>query len=185
MRKLIALLLIFILSGCSQNTTFESLGTKEAKPLHDLSLSLSDTPPECMEEENPLYDYSLFLRDTPLLFIEYLYSNQIDIDMEKEGEFLFGTQDINDWVSKYHVIWENEMNIVYENLIAQLSEEARSHFKESQASWESMMRYHLLLWYEIFHLSKCRGTGDPAMVALQSMDIIRKRTFLLAEYYYW
>jgi uncharacterized protein YecT (DUF1311 family) len=117
--------------------------------------------------------------------MNYLYFNQIDIDMEAEGELLYNTMEINAWVSKYNDIWENEMNAVYENVLEQLSSEAKDKLEESQASWESTMQHHLLLWYDIFDLTKGRGSGDPSMVTLQRISMLKIRTFLLAEYHYW
>lgn len=184
MRKfLILCLVILILSGCTQNANSESSGTDKETPS-----SLSDTPPVNTEtEEKRSYDSSLFLWDTPPEFKEYLYSNQIDIDMEREENEsgMYKTSDINNFCVKYYDIWNNEMNIVYENLIEQLSGEAKSKLEKSQEAWVTEEQYSSSLWYDIFELSKGYGTGDAAMVCLQRVDRIRKRTFLLAEYQYW
>ena len=146
---------------------------------------ITDALVEYAAEERSSHVSFLFLGDTPLEIIEYLYSNKIDKDMQEEGELLYTTEDINDWVAKYYGIWENEMNVVFDNLLAQLSGEARLILDNSQASWENMNQYNSYLWYEIFALSKGRGTGDASMVHMQSLGRVRERTFLLAEYYYW
>ena len=147
--------------------------------------AIADALVDYVVEESPSHSPLLFLGDTPLELIQYIYSNKIDRDMQEEGELLYTTEDINEWVAKYYDIWENEMNVVFGNLLAQLSGEARLILYNSQASWESMNQYNSHLWYEIFALSKGSGTGDASMVHMQSLGRLRERTFLLAEYYYW
>jgi len=97
------------------------------------------------EEELSFNAPSLFLGDTPQQFRDYLLSNKIDIAMQKEGETLFTTQEINDWVAKYHAIWMNEMSIIYDNLLYILNDDAREFLGYSQVSWERMNDYNSYL----------------------------------------
>jgi len=179
---LLILLILMVLFGCSNEITSPSLKIDGEYVFHINSL----VAPQKFVQDEKISNYFLaFLGDTPQDFIKYLNSNQIDVRMREEGELLFSAADINNWISQYHSIWENEMNIVYENLLFQLNGDARRMIEESQASWEIMNKHSSYLWHEIFVLSKGRGSGDASMIHMQSMYRVRERTFLLAEYYYW
>lgn len=133
------------------------------------------------------YDKLLFLPDTPREFVEYLYSNPIDFTMKNEEEtsVIYSTKDINELYSKYYNIWYDEMNTVYVNLENQLTGEAKELLEKSQKAWEEENQRDSELWWYVFDLSKGHGSGDTSMIVIQSMDRVRVRTFLLAEYYYW
>jgi len=188
MRKYIILLIIAVcFSGCSNNSIPQQTNSDEEKH----SQIINNNEEEIFQfqsnnDEKMFYDFDMFLNITPLDFIEYLYSNPIDRDMkfEEETSNIFSTKDINEFVTKYYNIWYDEMTAIYENLKSQLNDEARKILEESQTAWEEVER-SAKLWHHIFHVSKGRGTGDSALVITQSIDIIRKRTFLLAEYTYW
>ena len=196
MRKfLIICLFALILLGCDIEVISDSLDVQEEKVSSEISLSLSNESQGIddhdqnvlgVKEEKSLYDFSVFLYDTPLTFVEYLYSNQIDIDMKREEDELFYTTlNLNAFFDKYYDIWYSEMNTVYESLLAQLSGNAKRMLEESQASWETDHQLTPYLWQETFDLSKGRGSGDYSMVLSQSINRVRQRTFLLAEYQYW
>jgi len=123
----------------------------------------------------------------PNEFIEYLYSNPIDRDMKKDEEKgkIYRTKDIYKFYMNYYNIWNNEMGIVYENLIDLLDDEAKTLLENSQIAWEDENINNSKLWSYVFDMSKGHGSGDSTMILLQSIDRIRIRTFLLAEYYYW
>lgn len=196
MKRIFIVLLILILSGCAHEVTYD-LSYRTNEDIVDIIFTPLEPVQEeedvqeylqggeCAQKESLPYNLSSFLGDTPLEFIEYIYSNQIDIDMRRDGELLFTTGEINEWAAKYHAIWENEMNIVYGNLLAQLDGETRASLENSQASWEAMNQYNWRLWHDVLILSVGHGTGHASMIHLQSMERVRSRTFLLAEYYYW
>ncbi len=168
MRKIISLFtitLMIVLLGCSDIETF-------------------------IKEENETiskYDKTLFLSDTTSAFVEYMYLNPIDAAMKNEenSSDIYTTKDINEFYSKYYNIWCDELNIVYEKLSNQLTGEAKEKLVKSQNAWEDENQYDSELWLYIFDSSKGHGTGDSSMITKQSMDRVRTRTFLLAEYYYW
>jgi hypothetical protein len=129
----------------------------------------------------------LFLYDTSDEFISYLFSNPIDRDMRREGEEsgMFNTGDINEFYFKYRNIWVNEMNCVYENLMNQLSAEAKNALEESQTAWEIEEESNLRLCGYVLNEVVGWGSGHSAMTLAQSIGRVRMRTFQLAEYYYW
>ena len=129
--------------------------------------------------------HSIFLWDTPQDFRDYLFSNPIDIAMERDGDLIYTTSDIKEWVAHYAQIWLKEMDSVYESLSNQVSDESRVFLEQSQAAWEVMNQQDSALWFEIFYSSKGQGSGDISMVGFQNIYRIRQRTFLLAEYYFW
>ena len=133
------------------------------------------------------YDKLLFLQDTPSTFIEKMYSNPIDVAMKNEEKLsdIYSTKDINEFYTKYYNIWYNELNTVYENLLSQLTGDAKEKLTKSQNAWKEENQYNSDLWWHIFDSSKGHGSGDSSMIIIQSMDRLRARTFLLAEYYYW
>lgn len=185
MRKLLLVLLVLILSGCTQYTDYNSTIVDKEEVLCVDSFILPDVQVKYVAEKRLSCVFNLFLGDTSLDFREYLYSNRIDAYMQEKGELLYTTRDINNWIESYYAIWKNEMNIVYENLLSQLSGEAREMLENSQASWEYMTKYNSYLWHEVFALSTGRGTGDASMILMQGVGKVRERTFLLAEYFYW
>ncbi|MCM1226918.1 MAG: DUF1311 domain-containing protein [Clostridium sp.] len=149
---------------------------------HDIETSV--------KKENEIaskYDRSLFLTDTTSKFVEYMYSNPIDAARKNEANSsdIYTTKDIDEFCSKYYDIWQNELNTVYEKLSDQLTGEAKEKLVKSQNAWQEENQYDSKLWLDIFDLSKGHGSGDYSMITEQSIDRIRKRTFLLAEYYYW
>lgn len=168
MKKVISLFILtltFILLGCSNN---------EASNTNNNDITTQ-------------YDKLLFLYDTPSEFVEYLYSNPIDLAMknEEESSGIYSTKDINEFYSKYYNIWYDEMDSIYDNLISQLTGEANEILKNSQKTWEEENQLDSELWWYIFDTSKGHGSGDSSMIIKQSIDRVRTRTFMLAEYYYW
>lgn len=131
------------------------------------------------------YREEFFLQETPSTFVNYLYSNPIDISMGEELEKLYSTKDIDEVYSKYYIIWTEEMDLIYEELINKLPEDSKIILKLSQEEWAKENQYDSDLWNHIFDVSKGRGSGDYSMILNQSINRIRLRTFLLAEYLYW
>jgi len=188
MRQFLVLVILFAslvaFLGCSDNSFTHSLDENDEEISQPDSFSL--IPYEYQLNEKLNFNISsLFLSDTPQQLIDYLFSNEIDIAMKEEGETLFSTQEINEWVMKYHTIWTNEMNIIYDNLLLVLHDDARKLLEYSQISWEHTNTHNSYLWHEIFSISKGRGTGDSSLVFYQNLQRTRERAFLLAEYYYW
>jgi len=104
---------------------------------------------------------------------------------EEENSRIYNTNDIYDFYSKYHTIWNNELDIVYEKLMYLLTVEAKEMLEKSQIAWEEENANNSKLWLQVFDATKGRGSGDATMILIQNIDRIRIRTFLLAEYYYW
>jgi uncharacterized protein YecT (DUF1311 family) len=199
MKKTWVILIFMVIVGCTKISTDDILKDKsavqigflessdviEAENATDLYLTQDNKIAEKFEKETLEFAHSVFLYDTPEKLREYLLSNQIDINMKLEDGLNLTTIEINDWASKYYRIWENEMNLAYEKLQNHLSDEARKILEDSQMSWYNMDRQNAYLWHEVFLLSKGDGSGDAAMIHIQSIARVRARTFLLAEYYYW
>jgi len=170
MRKIVVLLLILIISGCDYGCDCVS------------DFDSADTPTDTTS-----YSKTLFMSETPDEFIEYLYSNPIDAEMKKaeEESKIYRTKDIYEFYMNYHTIWENEMNIVYGNLMDLLDDEAKTLLENSQVAWEEESINNSHLWRVVFDMSKGRGSMDTILILNQKIDMIRLRTFSLAEYHYW
>ena len=126
------------------------------------------------------YRKGIFLQETPSTFINYLYSNPIDRLMEEELKKTYTTKDINEIYTKYYTIWNEEMGLIYEDLINKLPKDSKIILEVSQEEWEKENQNDSELWSYVFDVSKGRGSGDYSMILDQSINRIRLRTFLLA-----
>lgn len=117
-------------------------------------------------------------------FTQELDQNPLDRDYKLELAITGSMKDMHQLEAKYINLWDRELNVIYQRLLARLDDERKDLLIDAQVGW--------LQWHtrENEYLSKTfaqfpkYGTLQPLLQARAFKSRLRERTLELMEYYY-
>lgn len=125
-------------------------------------------------------------------FTEFIESNPIDKDYKSELDVFsnspnFSAQGFEKLETKYEMIWDKELNVIYQKLLKVLNKDEQEMLRESQRGW---LQHHIkeqTFVRQVFDKRKSGpilGSQGRVQKTYAMKDRIRQRTFELMEYYH-
>ncbi len=116
-------------------------------------------------------------------FKEEIQQNSIDRDYEIEFKAALTTMDYGELEGKYINLWDRELNVIYNKLLARLTEEQKTVLIDSQVDWLNWHIQESKFVNMTLLIDRKLGSQGPIQELKARKYRLRERTLELMEYY--
>ncbi|MCE5287432.1 MAG: lysozyme inhibitor LprI family protein [Pelosinus sp.] len=117
-------------------------------------------------------------------FLSAVKDNPLDRDYQMECTAAQTTINYGELERKYITLWDRELNVVYNKLLAKLTDEQKDLLIESQVGWLNWHLNETKFVDKTILADRKRGSQGPIQEIRAQKQRLRDRTLELMEYYY-